>query len=72
MSVTVNFGGIKRKISSQNVKRGQYAVANQAMADMDRFVPRKERNFSYWFIKLRYSILSKIPSYQSVADVQNM
>ena len=44
MSVTVNFGGIKRKISNQNVKRGQYAVANQAMADMDRFVPRKEGN----------------------------
>lgn len=42
VKVTTELGGVKKKLSHQNMERGQYAVANQAMADMNPFVPMKE------------------------------
>lgn len=42
VKVTVELDGVKRKLSQENFKRGQYALANQAMSDMNQFVPRKE------------------------------
>jgi|SRR5690625_203171 len=40
--VEVNLSGAQRKLSSGNVQRGRYAVANQALADMNPFVPMDE------------------------------
>ena len=40
--VDVDFSGVRRKISRQAHQHGQYAVANQALADMNQFVPKKE------------------------------
>ncbi|WP_438310803.1 minor capsid protein [Sporosarcina sp. FA9] len=37
--VVVNIGPALNKLSPQALRRGQYALANQAMADMDQFVP---------------------------------
>ncbi len=37
--VTINLDGVKKKLSQEAVRRGNYALANQAMADMDQFVP---------------------------------
>ncbi|WP_066158532.1 minor capsid protein [Halalkalibacter krulwichiae] len=42
MQVTVNLDRAKIKLSSGNVKRGRYALANQALADMNQFVPMDE------------------------------
>lgn len=36
--------GVSRKLSKQNFDRGAYAVANQAMADMNPFVQKQEGN----------------------------
>lgn len=40
--ITVDLGGVRRKLSDEALQRGQYALANQAMADMNPFVPMKE------------------------------
>ena len=40
--VSIDLSGAKAKLSNDRVKRGRYAVANQAMADMNQFVPMKE------------------------------
>src|SRR5690625_1258972 len=40
--VEVNLSGAQRKLSSGNVQRGRYTVANQALADMNPFVPKDE------------------------------
>ncbi|MEK5038769.1 minor capsid protein [Sporosarcina sp. FSL K6-3457] len=37
--VTINLTGARRKLSREAVNRGKYALANQAMADMNQFVP---------------------------------
>lgn len=42
VTVKVDLRGVQHKISAQNIKRGQYALANQALADMMPFVPKKE------------------------------
>lgn len=42
MQVTVNLTAAKKKLSQNNVKRGRFALANQAMADMNQFVPMQE------------------------------
>lgn len=44
VKVTAELGGVKRKLSRQNLDRGSYAVANQAMTDMNPFVPMQEGN----------------------------
>ncbi|WP_342505867.1 minor capsid protein [Sporosarcina sp. FSL K6-2383] len=40
--VTINLEGAKRKLSAEAVRRGKYALANQALADMNQFVPMDE------------------------------
>lgn len=40
--ITVDLGGVRKKLSSQAQQRGQYALANQALADMNQFVPMDE------------------------------
>lgn len=44
VKVTTDLSGVKKKLSKQNFDRGAYAVANQAMADMNPFVPKQEGN----------------------------
>jgi hypothetical protein len=41
MGVEVNIKGVRAKLSPEAMKRGRYALGNQAMADMNPFVPRK-------------------------------
>lgn len=40
--VEIDLGGVYQKLSPQSRQRGQYALANQALADMNPFVPMKE------------------------------
>lgn len=40
--ITIDLGGAYSKLSQQSRQRGQYAVANQALADMNPFVPMDE------------------------------
>lgn len=42
--IKTDFSGVNKKLSKQNFDRGAYAVANQAMADMNPFVPKQEGN----------------------------
>lgn len=44
IKVKVDLSGVRKKMSAANFKRGQFAMANQAMADMNKFVPRREGN----------------------------
>ena len=39
--VDIDLGGVYDKLSPQMVKRGKRVLANQAMADMNQFVPAK-------------------------------
>jgi hypothetical protein len=40
--VDINLSGVRKKLSSESQRRGQYALANQALADMNQFVPMRE------------------------------
>ena len=40
--VDIDFRGIEKKLSESNMQRGRYALANQALSDMNRYVPRRE------------------------------
>src|SRR5690625_403724 len=40
--VDINLTGARMKLSQGNIRRGRYAVANQALADMNPFVPMEE------------------------------
>lgn len=42
IKVKVDLSGVRKKMSAANFKRGQFAMANQAMADMNKFVPKRE------------------------------
>lgn len=42
VKITVDLGGFDKKINHANFKRGQYAMANQMLADIDPFVPYDE------------------------------
>lgn len=42
--VTVNLGNIRGRLNEQAFQRGRYAFANQAMADMNPFVPKKDND----------------------------
>lgn len=42
IKVKVDLSGVHKKMSAANFKRGQFAMANQAMADMNEFVPKRE------------------------------
>lgn len=40
-SISVDFTGVRKKLSKANFKRGRYAMANQAWSDMNNYVPMK-------------------------------
>lgn len=40
--VTVDFSRAQKKLSNASVQRGRYALANQSLADMNPFVPKKD------------------------------
>jgi len=42
--VIIDLGGVMNRLSPDAIRRGRYAVANQAMADMNQFVPMDEGN----------------------------
>ncbi|MEQ7200163.1 minor capsid protein [Enterococcus avium] len=39
--IKINKFAFEKKMSVSNIKRGKFALANQAMADMNQYVPRK-------------------------------
>ena len=42
VTINVDLGGAHKKLSSQAQQRGQYALTNQALADMNQFIPMDE------------------------------
>lgn len=44
--ITVNLSGLNSILSSERLSRAHYVLANQAMADMDQFVPYKRGTLS--------------------------
>lgn len=44
INVRVNINGLRSKIGTQNLQRGQYAMANQMAADMIPFMPKKNND----------------------------
>ena len=42
--VDVDINEIKKAVSKDSFKRGKFVMANQAMLDMDQYVPRKDGN----------------------------
>lgn len=40
--IEVNLGGVYEKLSNSAKLKGQRALANQAMADMNQFVPKRD------------------------------
>ena len=42
VKVNVDLDGFMDQTSLTNVKRGQYALVNQAMSDMEQFVPKDQ------------------------------
>lgn len=44
MRIEINLDRAKAKLSDGNIRRGQYALANQALADMNPLVPMDEGN----------------------------
>ena len=42
MKVKIDLDGVFKKLSDGALKRGQYALANQALADMNQYVPKRE------------------------------
>ena len=42
VNVDINLTGAKAKMSQKRVERGRYALANQALSDMNPFVPMLE------------------------------
>lgn len=44
ITIKVDLGGAYKKASSANAKKAEYAIANQAMLDMEQFVPLRDGN----------------------------
>lgn len=42
VNVKIDLSGIEKKVSPENFAKGQFAIANQAMLDMKRFVPKRK------------------------------
>lgn len=42
VKANIDLRGVQRKFNSSSIRRGQYALANQALADMNKFVPAKD------------------------------
>lgn len=51
VQVSINLTGARNKLTTQSVDRGRYALANQALADMNPFIPMDEG-----FLRLSASI----------------
>ncbi len=41
VSIKIDLKGIEKKVSPENFAKGKLAIANQAMLDMERFVPKR-------------------------------
>ncbi|MBC2190533.1 minor capsid protein [Listeria booriae] len=39
VKVNINLDGVKKKLGKKNLEKGKYALANQALADMNQFIP---------------------------------
>ena len=46
VNVSVDLSRLNSMLSGQRLQRAQYVLVNQAMADMDKFVPYKEGHLS--------------------------
>ena len=44
ITIKVDLSGANKKVSSANAKKAEYAIANQAMLDMEQFVPLRDGN----------------------------
>ena len=44
VSVNVNLGGVYKKLDKAAQDRGRYVMANQMLADMYQYVPKKTRD----------------------------
>ena len=42
VNVKIDLKGVEKKVSPENFAKGQFAIANQAMLDMKRFVPKRK------------------------------
>lgn len=42
VQINIDLTGVRKKLNDESMRRGRYAVANQALADMNQFVPKKE------------------------------
>lgn len=40
VKVSIDLSGVRKKLDANSLERGRYALANQAHADMDQFVPK--------------------------------
>lgn len=46
VKVSVDLSGLTHMLSGQSLKRARYILANQAMGDMDQFVPLKSKHLA--------------------------
>ena len=44
ITIKVDLSGANKKVSSASLKKAEYAIANQAMLDMEQFVPLRDGN----------------------------
>lgn len=44
ITIKVDLSGAYKKASNANAKKAEYAIANQAMLDMEQFVPLRDGN----------------------------
>ena len=44
MGVEINLDRVMTRLSDQALQRGRYALASQALADMNQYVPKRESN----------------------------
>lgn len=42
VSIKIDLKGVEKKVSPENFAKGKLAIANQAMLDMDPFVPKRK------------------------------
>lgn len=42
VSIKIDLKGIEKKVSPENFAKGKLAIANQAMLDMEQFVPKRK------------------------------
>lgn len=41
-TVKINLEGVKAKLSTKNIERGRYAMANQMLSDMQPLIPNRD------------------------------